>query len=230
MKIQPLLLTRPTLLPGRINGLEVTGAPAVANQPAKPGQTQDTVEISPAAEAQLALQLSPEETEQVQELQKTDQEVRAHEQAHLAAAGPYAQGGPTYEYQTGPDGRQYAIGGEVQIDTSPVAGDPEATIQKARVIRAAASAPSEPSGQDRAVAAQASQMEAQARQELLEQQQTEQSTQADPTQASLAVAGAGPSNSADASVKSTLAFSQLSPAESYGRPRKLSGTIFDALT
>jgi len=56
------------------------------------------------------------------------------------------------------------VGGEVQIDTSP-AGSPEATIRKMQQIRRAALAPSQPSGTDRAVAAQASQVETQARME-----------------------------------------------------------------
>ena len=105
----------------------------------------------------------------VEELKARDREVRSHEQAHVAAAGGLAQGGPSYTYQYGPDGRAYAIGGEVNIDTSP-GRTPEETIDKARRIRAAALAPSEPSDQDRAVAAAAAQLEAQARQELTQQQ------------------------------------------------------------
>ena len=120
-------------------------------------------------------QLSDEEQAVVDELRATDRKVRAHEQAHLAAAGPYAKGGPTYDYQEGPDGQQYAVGGQVQIDTAPVSGDPEATIAKAQVVRAAALAPAEPSAQDRAVAASATKMEIQARQELREKQQKEAS-------------------------------------------------------
>lgn len=65
-----------------------------------------------------------------------DREVRAHEQAHMAAAGAYSRGGP--------DNRQYAVGGEVQIDTSAVSGDPEATIRKAQTVRRAANAPATP--------------------------------------------------------------------------------------
>ncbi len=102
-----------------------------------------------------------------------DREVRRHEQAHLAAAGSYAKGGPTFEYQTGPDGQRYAVGGEVSIDTSPVAGDPKATIIKAQVIQRAAGAPADPSGQDRAVASAAAKMEAQARRELQAQEREE---------------------------------------------------------
>ena len=112
--------------------------------------------------------LTSEERQIVIELQQTDRQVRGHEQAHLAAAGGLARG-VSFTFVTGPDGRQYAVGGEVSIDTSPVSGDPERTIQKAQQIRAAANAPANPSGQDRAVAAQASQMEQAARQELAAQ-------------------------------------------------------------
>ncbi len=111
---------------------------------------------------QAASELSPEERAQVDELRARDVEVRAHEAAHVAAGGPYVQGGASFSFQTGPDGKQYAVGGEVGIDTAPVPGDPEATAQKARTVRAAAMAPASPSGADRAIAARASQMEAQA--------------------------------------------------------------------
>ena len=86
--------------------------------------------------------------------------------AHLAAAGSYARGGMSFTYQTGPDGKRYAIGGEVGIDTSPVSGDPEATLQKAMVIQRVALAPAEPSAQDQKVAQSAIKMMAQARMEI----------------------------------------------------------------
>jgi len=69
-------------------------------------------------------------------------------------------------YERGPDGAQYAVGGEVPIDVSPVAGDPQATIEKMRVVRSAAMAPAQPSSQDRAVAAQAMQTMLQAQAEM----------------------------------------------------------------
>jgi hypothetical protein len=112
------------------------------------------------------MQLSYSERQQVHELRARDSAVRAHEQAHLAAAGRFATGGPSFEYRRGPDGRQYAVGGEVQIDTSPVKGDPQATLQKAQKIQQAALAPSSPSAQDRTVAARASRMAAEAQAEL----------------------------------------------------------------
>jgi hypothetical protein len=118
--------------------------------------------------------LTPEDREQVRKLKERDAEVRRHEQAHKAAAGSYVQGGPSFEYETGPDGKRYAVGGEVQIDTSEVSGDPAATIRKMQQVRRAALAPGEPSAQDRAVAAQAEATERKARAELGRQRHEEQ--------------------------------------------------------
>ncbi len=110
-------------------------------------------------------QLSKEEQAQVEQLKARDREVRDHEQAHARVGGQYA-GEPTYSYQTGPDGRQYAVGGEVAIDVAPVAGDPEATIAKMEVVKAAALAPARPSSADRQVAATADAQKFQALGEL----------------------------------------------------------------
>jgi hypothetical protein len=106
----------------------------------------------------------------ISQLSATDRKVRAHEMAHLAAAGSYAKGGPSYSYQTGPDGKLYAVGGEVAIDTSPDPTDPRRTIEKARTIEAAANAPADPSPQDRQVAAAAEQMAMQAAMQIAAQQ------------------------------------------------------------
>lgn len=110
-------------------------------------------------------QLDEAQLKELQELKARDREVRAHEQAHQAVGGQHA-GAVSYTYQRGPDGNQYAVGGEVSISVSPVEGDPQATIEKMRTVRAAAMAPAEPSGQDRAVAAQAMQIMLQAQSEL----------------------------------------------------------------
>lgn len=101
----------------------------------------------------------------LQALRQRDREVRTHEQAHMAAGGGLVTGGATYSYQKGPDGRRYAVGGEVSIDTSRPA-DPGEAIRKAQQIARAALAPAEPSGQDYRVAARARLMEAEARREL----------------------------------------------------------------
>lgn len=118
-------------------------------------------------------QLTEEEQKQIDELKARDREVKTHEQAHIAAGGSYVKGGATYDYQTGPDGKQYAVGGSVNIDTSPVDGDPEATIAKAQVVIKAALAPAEPSGQDQKVASAARQMMNEARKELTNQNNAE---------------------------------------------------------
>lgn len=111
--------------------------------------------------------LSEQDRQTVENLKTRDREVRAHEAAHLAAAAGLALSGASFTYTHGADGRAYATGGEVSIDISPVADNPEATIAKARQIHRAALAPAQPSGQDHAVAARAVQMEAEARQEML---------------------------------------------------------------
>ncbi len=113
-------------------------------------------------------QLSDSDKQEARDLQRRDQEVRAHEAAHKAAAGRYATGAASFEYQRGPDGRQYAVGGEVSIDTSRPE-DPSEAQSKAQTIQAAALAPAEPSAQDRQVAQAASKMAAEARAELAKQ-------------------------------------------------------------
>jgi hypothetical protein len=111
-------------------------------------------------------QLTPEQEKDVEKLKKVDAKVKAHEQAHVAAGGAYIKGGVNYSYQKGPDGVMYAVGGEVSIDTSPVRNNPQATIAKMEAVKAAALAPADPSGQDRAVASAAAQAEAKAQQEI----------------------------------------------------------------
>ncbi|WP_245589233.1 putative metalloprotease CJM1_0395 family protein [Chitinimonas koreensis] len=113
-------------------------------------------------------QLSEEQQDQLRKLQARDREVRQHEQAHLAAAGGLAVSGPTYTFQRGPDGVSYAIGGEVNIDTSP-GRTPQETLTRAQTIERAALAPKDPSGADRAVAAQARQMAQEAHRAIAQQ-------------------------------------------------------------
>ena len=98
-------------------------------------------------------QLTPEEEEQVRKLAQRDQEVKAHEQAHVAASGGLA-GTPSYDYQTGPDGRRYAVGGEVGIRRGGSSNTDQA-LREAEAVKRGATAPAQPSGQDMAVAARA---------------------------------------------------------------------------
>jgi hypothetical protein len=100
------------------------------------------------------------------ELASIDGAVRAHEQAHLAALGVYAQTGAEYDYLITADGRRYAVGGSVSVNLQPVPGDPEATIRKARALIMAAYSPTSPSGPDMRVAAEAYRMEMEAVRQL----------------------------------------------------------------
>jgi SprA-related family len=131
-------------------------------------------DISKSTDNKKTGELSESDLKLISELKQIDSEVRAHEAAHLAAAGSIATSGASFSYQQGPDGARYAIGGEVSIDTSAVSGDPAATLRKADTIRRAALAPAQPSGQDMQVAASAAALAAQAQAELLQKNQDSQ--------------------------------------------------------
>jgi hypothetical protein len=109
--------------------------------------------------------LSAEDKQVVSRLSARDTAVRAHEAAHQAAASGLG-GAATFTYETGPDGRSYAVGGEVPVSLRP-GRTPEETIANAQTVRSAALAPADPSAQDLAVAAQATQMETEARQQVV---------------------------------------------------------------
>src|SRR6056297_3540502 len=84
-------------------------------------------------------EFSKAEQREIEKLKRRDREVRAHEMAHQSAGGQYA-GSASYSYTTGPDNRRYAVGGSVDIETSP-AKTPEETVKKADQIKRAATAP-----------------------------------------------------------------------------------------
>lgn len=118
--------------------------------------------------------LTAEEQAEVDRLQAIDRRVRAHERAHVAAGGNLITKGASFEYETGPDGKRYAVAGEVSIDVSPEQ-DPEATIRKAQRVRAAAMAPADPSPQDRRVAAEAAAMAREASMEAMQEEEEQPS-------------------------------------------------------
>ncbi|QWR76951.1 putative metalloprotease CJM1_0395 family protein [Candidatus Magnetomonas plexicatena] len=154
------------------------------------GEVKDKVTIGGSKGAQSKEQQAQTDRE-VQKLKQRDQDVRAHELAHQSVGGRYA-GAPHYEYQTGPDGKKYAVGGEVSIDTSSEK-DPEATVQKMRQVRASALAPADPSAQDMKVASEASQKEAAAQGEVAKEKSGSSGKTAD---------GSGQNKSADGANKS----------------------------
>jgi len=82
----------------------------------------------------------------------SDSKIRAHEQAH--AANGQTTSPISYKYQTGPDGKLYAVGGEVRLDTS-IPKDPKEAAFKLTQIQKSASAPSGLSGADASISIQA---------------------------------------------------------------------------
>ncbi|MFW6252197.1 MAG: putative metalloprotease CJM1_0395 family protein [Halanaerobium sp.] len=116
------------------------------------------------SESSTENEFSEAEQREIEKLKRRDREVRAHEMAHQSAGGQYA-GSASYSYTTGPDNKRYAVGGSVDIDTSPEK-EPEDTVKKADQIKRAAMAPAQPSGKDLQVAAKAARMKMEAQAEL----------------------------------------------------------------
>jgi len=148
------------------------------NFDANQSQSQLTKQKKELELAQAEREIEAKLSEEIRDLKQRDLEVRQHEQAHASRGGPYT-GAPSYDYTQGPDGIRYATSGEVSVDTSPVPGDPEATLKKAQVVRAAALAPQSPSAQDQRVAAEASQLAAQAQIELIQLKREQGTVEAD---------------------------------------------------
>lgn len=175
---RPIAVSGSVALSAQENSNEQSNQPPIelpsASQASR--RIQQALEASSARESdddENAQGLTEEEEAQVRDLQERDREVRAHEQAHANVGGIYA-GAPTYQFVTGPDGRRYAVSGQVQIDTAEIEGDPEATIEKLETVRRAALAPAEPSAQDRRVAQQAAAGITEARAELQQERAEEQ--------------------------------------------------------
>ncbi|MDD2449577.1 MAG: putative metalloprotease CJM1_0395 family protein [Sulfurimonas sp.] len=131
-------------------------------------EEEKSVEKKSAEEKKPQNELSADEKRLVLDLQSRDAEVRAHEAAHQS--GGAATGGASYTYQKGPDGRMYAIGGEVSISYKS-GSTPQETIANADAVIAAALAPANPSGQDLAVASSANMMKIKAQQQLAQETQ-----------------------------------------------------------
>ncbi|WP_415911844.1 putative metalloprotease CJM1_0395 family protein [Neptuniibacter sp. QD37_11] len=150
---------------GELIGLESDDAELVGLESSSSTSAPASLGVSKSEQAQ-----EQQELEITRELAKRDREVRAHEQAHASIGGQYTSA-PSYTYERGPDGRLYAVAGEVKIDTSPVPNDPQATLEKAEIIQRAALGVAEPSAADRAAAADARAMAAEARAEILQQEE-----------------------------------------------------------
>ena len=158
--------------------MSVAGAGAAAPMPPSSSHAlsaERQARLEQAQEAKRAQAERQMEQQTINQLSARDKEVRAHEQAHVAAGGQYA-GAALYQSERGPNGVNYAVSGEVSISVSKES-TPEETLQKAQIVRRAALAPAEPSPQDRRVAAMATRMEAEARQEIAQQKVEENAEQ-----------------------------------------------------
>jgi len=133
-------------------------------------QAKEEEKKAEKAEKSSNTELSEDEKRLVLDLQSRDSEVRAHESAHQSGGG--ATGAASFSYQQGPDGKMYAIGGEVSISMKG-GSTPQETIANARAVMAAAMAPADPSAQDQAVASAAAMMIAKAEQQIAQEKQEE---------------------------------------------------------
>ncbi|WP_374304128.1 putative metalloprotease CJM1_0395 family protein [Ferrovibrio sp.] len=157
---------------GNVINLRPGGGSALASGATLLTAQEADIATEPSGGAKTAGELSEEEKQQVAKLKQIDAKVRAHERAHAAVGGQYA-GAPSYSYTRGPDGQLYAVAGEVPIDIG-AESDPEVTLQKAAQVAAAALAPADPSGADRAVAAAAQQLRMEALAQIREEKRAEQ--------------------------------------------------------
>lgn len=145
----------------------------------KPASSKQAYKATDAPTKNVAGQeLTLEQQEELLQLQSRDQEVRVHEQQHASIGGQHT-GSPSYQYETGPDGKQYVVEGSVSVNLSPVAGDPVATIEKMRQVKAAALAPAEPSSADKNAAAAADSHIIKATAEIMQAREEELATTTD---------------------------------------------------
>lgn len=205
--------------------MQITNVSGLFHSPQSPQKQANAQEAVPTVFTAGAQELSPEEQRIVQKLQQTDREVRAHEQAHKAAGAGYTSSA-SFQTTTGPDGRQYAVAGEVSIDTSSVPGNPEATIRKLDIVIRAALAPAQPSSQDFAVARAAQSARQQAQAELNNLRAAEISDESQRSLLEIASAPKGEEKSVQAQQLETLLEGIDSVQNSNAQTR---GTFFDAI-
>ena len=148
--------------------LVVEDDPLRKNEVSDEKKFQKEVEKKEAEKSKSTDELSQDEKRLVNDLQARDAEVKAHEAAHQS--GGASTGAATYSYQQGPDGRMYAIGGEVSVSFQ-TGSTPQETIANAQAVIASALAPADPSGQDMAVASSAMVMMMKAQQQLAREAQ-----------------------------------------------------------
>lgn len=134
-------------------------APHVVRKEGEEGSEADSVVDNGDAPGEL----SASERALQQRLEARDALVRGHEAAHMTAAGPQAKGPAQYTYQAGPDGKNYAIGGSVNISIVSSPMNDEDAARQAQTAARAAGAVGDMSLADAQVATRAGELSAQAR-------------------------------------------------------------------
>ena len=107
----------------------------------------------------------------IEALEQWEAHVIAHERMHQLSGGGMV-GSPSYTYTYGPDGKKYIQGGEVTFYL-PVGLSVEAGIEAIKKLKAAASAPADPSPADMKAAAMAGALEGAYRSKLIIKQAKE---------------------------------------------------------
>ena len=107
------------------------------------------------------------EARELREIAFRSDNVRRRVWQQALVAGPLVKGQPNYDYMIAADEKMYVRSASVSIDNSPVSGDPEATIQKARKVRNAYMGVAMPNTADYKAASSAVTMGINARRELI---------------------------------------------------------------
>ncbi|MGP2655814.1 putative metalloprotease CJM1_0395 family protein [Malaciobacter sp. WC5094] len=85
----------------------------------------------------------------LEKFKRLDAQTKAHEQQHASLGD--TKSAISYNYQVGPDGKLYATGGHVRLDTS-LPQDKDAALAKLAKLSRSAGAPSELSSADASIA------------------------------------------------------------------------------
>ncbi len=117
---------------------------------------------------------SPDSETEVRQMDDRSRKITNHENRHAAvlrdSGTGVADAKPQLTRQQGPDGRQYAVAGEVNTDLRPIPGNPYATEHKAEAVYRSAIGDSDRSESDNQAARRALFAAQEARQSKLQQQ------------------------------------------------------------
>lgn len=94
----------------------------------------------------------------LEKFKSMDSNIRMHEQQHAALSGTSSP--IEYSYQLGPDGKMYANGGSVRLDTSLPNNPDAASVKLDSIKKSATSSGSDMSGADATIAISANLMKA----------------------------------------------------------------------